>query len=140
MQMFSIVSSESDRGSLRLRFLAGGRVLAALGQSLRREQELSALLSVAPAEHARVADGLLQDKKASAKASKAAEEELSVLFASILVQRYEDAAALAVAAGSMPVPAVVLHRPGASLAFLQAAADCLLQLSEGKQLGLQVRC
>jgi hypothetical protein len=133
--MFSIVSSEVDRGSLRLRFLAGNRVLAALQQSLCREQQLSVILSVAPAEQAKVVDSLLQDKKAFTKAMKATDEELSLLLASHVVQRYRsrlDDASTGI------VPAIVLHRPGASLPFLQAMAECILQMSDDLKLDIKV--
>jgi alanyl-tRNA synthetase len=138
--MFSIVGSEQDRGSLRLRFLAGDRLLTALQQGLCREQQLSSLLSVPPSELVRVTDSLLQDKKNAAKAMKASDEELSLLFATLIVEKYIDATAATATADpdTTPAPVVVLHRPGASLSFLQVTAECMLQLSAARGLGIQV--
>lgn len=68
--MFNIVSSETDRGSLRLRFLAGSRVLSTLASAQQRELQLSALLSSPPLDHVRVVEGFLEDKKRTTKAMK----------------------------------------------------------------------
>ena len=136
--MFSIVGSEVDRGSLRLRFLSGTRLLGSLHCSLDREHKLSALLSVPPQDHSKIVEALLQDKKSAAKAMKAREDELSVLFAAHIVQKWQESSASINSNGGTVTPAIALHRPGASLSFLQTAADCVLDLSATYKLGIQV--
>lgn len=72
------------------------------------------------------------------------EEELSVLFASQVVQAWSDArdreaASSPSSSPNKPALALALHRTGASLGFLQATAESVLQISQIRQLGIQVK-
>lgn len=77
---------------------------------------------------------LLQDKKDASKSAKSTEGELALLFASSIIHTWRDKVARNQAGSEGNIGAggvVVLHRPGASLAFLQAAAEHMLRTTDG---------
>lgn len=137
IQVFTIISDEKDRGALRLRFLCGGRVLSSCRHMLQREARLSAALSIPPTEHQQAVESLLLEKKNAMKGLQSMEEEMSVMFASLVFQEWNKQRQEHPQAATS-ISSIVLHRPGASLGFLQSCADCLLHLSESNNAGLQI--
>ncbi|CAM9443794.1 unnamed protein product, partial [Ectocarpus fasciculatus] len=118
LQMLKIVGIEKDRGSTRLRFIAGGRVLHSLDVCLRNEARLVSLLALPRGGHADAVDKLLKEKRAAVKERKMWSNELAVLAAkelmpdcSVVVKHIsggEPHFLMAVGDNSVPVP----HIPG----------------------------
>lgn len=107
LQVISLLPPQKSKGGTKLRYLAGGRVLAQLSASHRREHAISTLLSCGPAEHAEAIQHLQQGARDTGRAHKQLMAELATLQGA------------AVARAQSPH----LHREGADMDFLRAAAS-----------------
>ncbi len=110
IQAIALTGWEGLRGGCRLYFLAGGRVLDALGAAQERERALSAALSVGPAEQLAAAERLLGEAKAAGKERKALLSELAGYLGRAL------------AAEAAPGRVAHLHRDDGDMGFLSAVA------------------
>jgi alanyl-tRNA synthetase len=133
IQMFKLLNQEKDRGAIRLRFLCGNRILRALGTSLLAEMELSRLLCIQTSEIVPTVTSLFAEKKELVKQVKGLQDELAGYYAQELVQLWSRQQTSTDAHRSH----IIQHRPGATLAFLQLAAEVILQMSEAQSLGIQ---
>jgi alanyl-tRNA synthetase len=131
IQMFKIVTQEKDRGAVRLRFLSGHRVFKTLSSTLFCEMELSRLLCIPSPEIVSTVTTLVTEKREMSKQIKTCQDELAVFYAQELVTLWSQQ--LQAERRSY----VIQHRPGASLAFLQLAAETISQISEARALGIQ---
>lgn len=105
----------------RVRFVAGQRAFNLLGACIARQNTLNLALCVPPAGHAAAVERLQNERKATNKEMKACNEELAVLLGRSI---WHEATATTAEAGT-PV-LIAIHRPGASLAFLQQVAETIL--------------
>lgn len=130
LQAIRFVGLDVQKGTGRLHYLAGGRVLADAAASQRRAEALTALLNRGPAEHAEVVDALLRDQKDARRAHKALEAELATHLGAALART--------------DAPAAALHRDAGDLALLGAIAqaahaarpDLLMLLTAGEPDGV----
>lgn len=77
IQAIHVIDAEAARGGARIRFLAGGRVLARLRAAEDRDAELKARLAAPPEEFARILDARAAEQKALAKRLKTVEADLA---------------------------------------------------------------
>jgi alanyl-tRNA synthetase len=132
IQMFKLITQEKDRGAIRLRFLSGQRVFKALSASLLTETELSRLLCIQPLEIVSTVTSLFVDKREMSKQIKALQDELAVSYAQELVSLWSQPQSQ-----QQLKSYIIQHRPGASLPFLQLAAETISQINEARSLGIQ---
>jgi Ser-tRNA(Ala) deacylase AlaX len=116
LQAIKITGTEPMRGGTRIVYIAGGRVISALGVSIEREKELTATLSCGPSGHLAAVKKALDDAKSCSKALRAARLDLA------------GHAGAALAASGNPV---VSHIPEADVEFLKALADAARKASPG---------
>lgn len=116
LQVLKIVGLEKSRGQARLRFMVGGRVLAALGSALTREVALNKALGCGPGEHEGHVRGLVAGKKDSMKAQKGLMEELASLHGRELAHQCRQQGGV----GSF-------QRPDADLQYLSLVAASALE-------------
>ena len=81
LQAVKLLKAEKSKGSVKLWFLAGKRVLKSLGDSMERQTKLGAVLSVGPADLVDRVEDLSVKHRAADKAGKALALELVDLFA-----------------------------------------------------------
>lgn len=112
IQAIEILGADAARGGARVRFLAGGRVLADLERRRDVEEALKARLSVAPAEFPMVVDAWGEERKQLERRVKELEARLA------------DAASEAIA--SQPGSCLFAVRPGARPDALRALAAAVL--------------
>jgi alanyl-tRNA synthetase len=123
INIFKVVGTEKDRGSIRARFVAGERALSYFQKCIERETSMSTKLSAPSTEHVGIVEKLLKEKKELSKRYDIHSEELAMLWGKSLAGTDE--------------PLIVVHRPGADLKFLVKAAttiaeiqpECLILLS-----------
>ncbi len=128
LQAVRFVGLDVQKGTGRLHWLAGGRVLADAREAQARSEALTRLLCRGPAEHVAVAEGLLGEVKDGRRALKALELELAEYLGRAL------------AASEAPT----LHRDTADLGVLGAIAkaaaavrgDRLMLLTAGEPEGV----
>lgn len=117
INMLKIIGTEKNRGSLRVRYLAGDRAVKYFGEALAREATLSTKLSVPPTQFVAQVDKLLKERKDNSKKWDVYSEELAGFWG----------ASLAAAAAASDKPNfVVKHRVGADLKFLVKAAESVI--------------
>ncbi|KAG2492214.1 hypothetical protein HYH03_009460 [Edaphochlamys debaryana] len=80
VQLLKLVGAERTRGHTRVRFMSGGRALAALAGCLSREAALTAKLTCPPARQEVMVDSLLRDRRDGSKARKLLAAELASLL------------------------------------------------------------
>ncbi|KAL0026038.1 hypothetical protein WJX79_004093 [Trebouxia sp. C0005] len=117
LQVLKIVGLEKSRGQARLRFMVGGRVLAALGSALKREVALNKALGCGPGEHEGHVRALVAGKKDSIKAQKGLMEELASLHGRKLAHQCQQSQ------GGVGV----FQRPDADLQYLSLVAAFALE-------------
>ncbi|KAG2492215.1 hypothetical protein HYH03_009460 [Edaphochlamys debaryana] len=125
VQLLKLVGAERTRGHTRVRFMSGGRALAALAGCLSREAALTAKLTCPPARQEVMVDSLLSDDGRTSNRGSSAPTS---------------------AAPAAPAPSssggggggggggrawAVLHRPAADLDFLGALATAALEAGPG---------
>lgn len=112
LQALKLLHAERIRGGVRLHFLVGGRVLAALEASGRREAALTRILSQGAQGLVPAVEKLAEDARASSKALKALQLELAL--------------ALGEALASRPEAVLTAHRDDADMGFLNSIAGVVL--------------
>lgn len=122
INLLKIIGTEKNRGSLRVRYLAGDRAARYFGEALTREAALSTKLSVPPQQFVAQVDKLLKERKDNSKKFDVYSEELAGFWGASL--------ATAAAAGDKP-NFVVKHRVGADLKFLVKAGESVLAVNPG---------
>jgi Ser-tRNA(Ala) deacylase AlaX len=113
IQAIEIVNAEPARGGTRIRFLAGGRVLADLERRRGIEDALKARIGTAPDEFATVIDGWGAERKRLERRVGSLEGELAEALASTL--------------SSAPGPVLCAVRPDAGPDALRALAAAVLR-------------
>ncbi len=108
LQAVKLLGTEKLSRGTRVFYLAGGRVLAALGAAGEKDRELTRLTSVGPGEHLRVVAKLQHDLKEAERARRALANELA------------DALGRALAAEG---PVAALHRDDATMEFARGIAN-----------------
>ncbi len=121
IQAIQLLGSERAHGVVRLFYLAGGRVLAALQTALERERALTALLTVGAGEQVAAVTRLVAEQRETERARRALAAEWAELVGRALV-----------AAGAGPV---VFHRADADLALLGSVAAAI-QVADPERLAL----
>ncbi|KXZ49019.1 hypothetical protein GPECTOR_23g108 [Gonium pectorale] len=129
VQLLKLVGVERTRGQTRLRFVAGGRALAALGGCLGREAALTATLTVPPVRMER-REGAKVRKLQAAELSERIGRDLAAAAAAASADGGASPAALSapVAAAGILVGRswAMLHRPSSDLDFISAVATAAL--------------
>lgn len=128
LQAVRFVGLDVQKGTGRLHWLAGGRLLADARRSQDRAEALTRALCRGPEEHLEVVEGLLAEVKGARKAVAAAEAELAVHLGRALARAESPA----------------LHREGGDLRLLGAIAraaaevrgDRLMLLTAGEPEGV----
>ncbi len=128
--VMKLLETERLRGGIRLHFLVGGRVLAALEASTERAAALTRTLSVGPEGQVAAVEKLAEDARRGAKALKALSAELALTLGEALSGRSDSVLAV--------------HRDDADTGFLNAVAgavlarrpDALLLLTAGDPEGV----
>jgi alanyl-tRNA synthetase len=87
IQVLEIVDAEPARGGTRIRFLAGGRALAAGERRRDVEEALKARIGTAPGEFATVVDGWNAERKRLSRRARELESELALHAAADLAAR-----------------------------------------------------
>lgn len=116
LQAVSLLPPQKNKGGSKLRYLAGGRVVAYLRAVYDREHALSKLLSSGPPAHADAVRRLQQGTKDSGRAQKALMVELAGLQGHALAQQ----------------PQPHLHRADADMGFLRAAASAAVDAAPSR--------
>ena len=88
LQLIKIISTEKDRESCRIRFLAGNRAISMLQSVLNRESQLSALLSVQPKLFTTTVEKLFSERKELEKKHRNLLSELAVKIGQLEVDNY----------------------------------------------------
>lgn len=117
LQCVKIMGMENDREATRIKFIAGNRVLQALGISALNEARLSHLLTAPPEAHADAVDKLLVEKRSNAKEKKMLGDELALMTARAILQNCSD------------LKFFIRHIAGAELSFLQAVSEQLFSFN-----------
>jgi misacylated tRNA(Ala) deacylase len=112
LQAIALVGAERLRGGTRVFFLAGGRVLGALGQAVAHQRALGELLSCPPADHPAAVSRLQAELREAGVQRRQLQSELALHLAQELSRG--------------PQPAS-LHRPEVDMTFLQAVARAYLE-------------
>lgn len=112
LQAIKLLDTERLRGGVRLHFLVGARVLAALAVASAREAALTRALSQGPEGHLSAVEKLAEDARKTSKALKAMSAELALTLGEALAGRAETELAV--------------HREDADMGFLNAVAGALL--------------
>ena len=60
LQLIKVAGVERTRGLVRVRFVSGGRAVAAMGRCLTREVAITARLTAPPAEHVKAVEALVK--------------------------------------------------------------------------------
>lgn len=115
IQAIKLVSTESLRGGTRLFFLAGGRVLGALGELVARERSLKNLLCCGPEALVEASGRLLEQAREQEKLLRGLRMELAGLLGRSLA--------------AVPAELVLHHREDADIPFLNAVASAALALN-----------
>lgn len=116
MQVLKIVGLEKSRGQARLRFMVGGRVIAALGASMKREVALNKALGCGPADYEGHVKALVAGKKESVKEKKSLMDELAGLHGRELAHQADQQGGVA-----------CFQRPDADLQYLSLVAASALE-------------
>ncbi|KAL3152409.1 Alanyl-tRNA editing protein Aarsd1 [Trebouxia sp. C0010 RCD-2024] len=116
LQVLKLVGLEKSRNQARLRFMVGGRVIAAMGAALTREAALNKALGCGPAEHEGHVKGLVAGKKDSMKTQKSLMEELAGLHGQALAHEAQQQGGVA-----------CFQRPDADLQYLSLVAGAALE-------------
>ncbi|KAK9817056.1 hypothetical protein WJX72_008928 [[Myrmecia] bisecta] len=111
LQVLKLVGLERTKGCVRLKFLAGSRVIAALGRMLARETVLNKALGCGPADHAMIVGKLQAERKEAARTIKALQDELADIQGPELVAGLPETGGVA-----------AYHRPDSDLPFLSYVA------------------
>lgn len=115
LQALKIIGTEHSRqGTVRIAFLAGGRVLAGLGARVAREKAIGKLLCCQPDGFAAHVEGLLAENSALAKQKKRLIQDLTALDAAALLEK--------AAAAAAEVPWAEFHRCAVGMDYLEAVA------------------
>ncbi|MES2645132.1 MAG: alanyl-tRNA editing protein [Myxococcota bacterium] len=110
LQAIKLLGVERMKRGTRIPFVAGGRVLGLLGDTLAREAALVRLLSCPPTEHATSVARALDETRAWAKAARALSAELAHAIGGALLPTGDT---------------LRWHRDDADPAFLNAVADAV---------------
>lgn len=121
LQVVRLTGAQPSRGRTKVFFAAGRRVADAYDSMLAGTRALSALLSAAPPDHARIVARALEDSRAASKSARRAWELVAAA----------DAERLAAEAGGARNIALVRDDPGYPVA---AAADALAPLLAAGQV------
>lgn len=108
LQAVQFVGLDVQRGTGRLHWLAGGRLLADAARARARTEALNRVLCRGPAEHVAVAEGMVEEVKQARRALEAVERELAGNLGRQLA--------------ATEGPVATLHRSSADLPLLGAVA------------------
>jgi len=109
LQCIHFLPPQPHRNGMRLRFLAGGRVMKTLSSTWKRQQALSGVLSCGPEAHLDAVSRIQQDSKAASRVCRQLQEELGGHIGAQLVREGRPH----------------LHREGADLNFLKSIASAV---------------
>jgi alanyl-tRNA synthetase len=117
INVLKIISTEKDRGNLRVSFIAGNRAISYFSQCLKRENAMCGVLSAPPKDHFACIDKLLRERRETGKKLDVVSQELAVLWGKELANdsRYNGI--------------IAVHRSGSDLKFLIKAASTVLELN-----------
>lgn len=129
IQVFKIIGIEKDRGSTRIRYVAGDRAMQYFSRCLIQESKINILTSSTPPNHIPFIEKLMKEKKDGARQMKILSDEIAEFQAKHLVEKLlNNNSSINLSSdeslGASEAPQVLLyHRHGADLAFLTAVAD-----------------
>jgi misacylated tRNA(Ala) deacylase len=116
INVFKIIGCEKDRGSLRVRFVAGHRALDYFRLCVDREAQMSGKLSAPPTDHVSIVEKLSKDKRDLSKRYEIYADELATYWGKSLAECSTDGV-------------IGQHRAGADLKFLIKAATTAHELN-----------
>ncbi|MCB9679848.1 MAG: alanyl-tRNA editing protein [Alphaproteobacteria bacterium] len=112
LHTIALLGVEPARGGVRLSFLVGDRVRAALHHARRGQEALTRLLSTGPDAHVEAVERVLDERRELGRALDAARSEAAEAWADRLA--------------AAPGPVLAGHREGVALPWLQAVASRLV--------------
>src|SRR5262245_39991946 len=84
--MIKFIGTETKKGQVRLSFLAGNRISAAVSTWVEREKKLNPILHSPPPEHVNSATRITAELKSMGQQHKRLEKSLSTFIAQLLVR------------------------------------------------------
>lgn len=139
-----ILGTEKDRKSLRVRFVAGHRALKYFQQAVQRESLLAQKFSAPPADHVRLLDKYLAERRDLDKQLEGAQEEIAVYLAQSMLKDIElQFDAQQASPDASQVITLHRHRFHGNLKFLLKVSSTVLEgvaamRSGGQRSALQV--
>lgn len=121
INVLKVIGTEKDRKALRVRFVAGNRALQYFRNCVQREALLSQKFSAPPAEHVKLLDKLLIERKDLEKKVETTQEEIASYYGQDLLRQVQ---AAGMAGGTLVLQR---HRQQGSLKFLLKVASVVFE-------------